>query len=239
MGFIDNNKKCEITLALFYREHNVKYKYYWLSHQWWISVHPLHSRCIKQLLRHGSELWAVESSTRVYTQLLPQPSRTQLSYSLQPPNDIWIQHTAAGPGICRYNVSDICKRNPYCQHVVFVCKCIITLLRCRLKWYPAFFWAGVPDDSCRSRYGFILAPSGSQSDPTAQLRFVDGCHQAGRGQDAAQRDGQQQSHQAGWRRRHVSAYEWMHVCEYAVVRASYVFQYICYWAPRKGLHVNF
>lgn len=213
MGFVDIDKNVEyhqpFFKVFFFKsfdlEHNVEQsrKYHWLSHQWWVTVRPLNTRCIKQLLRHGSELWAVASSARVSTQLLPQPSRIQLRCSLQPPNDIRIWPTAAaGPGIQRYDESNLRKRNPLYWHVEFVCLGAC----CWLKLYPAFLWAGVPDDSRRSHYDLVLVTPGSQSHHTA-FRFGDGCRQAGGGQDAAQRDGLHQSHQAGWRWRHVSAYE--------------------------------
>lgn len=142
-----------------------------------LTVHPLHSRCIKQLLRHGSELWTVASSTRVYTQLLQQPSRSQLHASLQPPHGIRIWHTAAA-GLWRHNASDLCKiKTP----LLTCCICKCTIIPLSLKSHPAFLLAGVPYASCRSQSGFFVVPSGSQSGRTAELWFIDGCHQAGRG----------------------------------------------------------
>lgn len=195
LGILSQEQKSKISPALYLSfSCHAKFNYYWLS--------PLFSRCIKQLLGHGGEL-SVDPGTRVFRPFLPQPAWTQLHFSLQPPSGTRIWHPAAAPGVYRYNAPDICKKS-VCHGLSINKLCLCHTFIMGWPLWPAFFWAGEPDDIGRSQYGGVLVSPGSSSDDTAEFWSGDRPRQAGRGPDAFQRDGLQQSYRAGWGRRHVS-----------------------------------
>lgn len=60
---------------------------------------PVWFRCSNKFLGHGSKLRAMALSL---WELLQQRSRTELRFSLQHPNDPWIQHTTAAVTLQHY-----------------------------------------------------------------------------------------------------------------------------------------